>query len=58
VPYQRCSFFVGAIVLVLSPATVSAEVSAAELGVLAVGPVLIMMLNPALRTRVWRRWTS
>lgn len=30
-------FLVGAIVLVVSPATVSAEVSAAELGVLASG---------------------
>jgi two-component system sensor histidine kinase UhpB len=49
-------FFVGAIVLVLSPATVSAVRGGA--GRAAVGPVLIMMLNPALRTRVWRRWTS
>jgi two-component system sensor histidine kinase UhpB len=41
-------FLVGAIVLVVSPATVSAEVSATELGVLASGLVLIMGLNAAL----------
>src|SRR5215204_4231413 len=41
-------FFVGAIVLVLSPATVSAEVSAAEPGMLAVGLVLVTVLNAAL----------
>lgn len=44
-------FLVGAIVLVVSPATVSAEVSAAELGVLASGLVLIMVLNAALLHR-------
>lgn len=41
-------FLVGVVVLVVSPATVSAEVSAAELGVLAIGLVLIMVLNAAL----------
>ena len=44
-------FLVGAIVLVVSPATVSPEVSAAELGVLASGLVLIMVLNAALLHR-------
>jgi two-component system, NarL family, sensor histidine kinase UhpB len=47
-PINAAVFFVDAIVLVLSPARVSAEVSAAELGVLAVGPVLIMVLNAVL----------
>ena len=44
-------FLVGAIVLVVSPATVSPEVSSAELGVLASGLVLIMVLNAALLRR-------
>lgn len=44
-------FLVAAIVLVVSPATVSAQVSVAELGVLAVGLVLIMVLNAALLHR-------
>jgi two-component system sensor histidine kinase UhpB len=38
-------FLAAAIVLVVSPATVSAQVSVSELGVLAVGLVLIMVLN-------------
>ena len=41
-------FLVGVIVLVISPATVSSEVSVEELGVLAVGLVLILVLNGAL----------
>ena len=44
-------FLVGVVVLVVSPATVSADVSAAELGVLATGLVLIMVLNAALLHR-------
>ena len=41
-------FVVGIIVLIVSPATVSPEVSMQELGVLAVGLVLILVLNAAL----------
>jgi two-component system sensor histidine kinase UhpB len=41
-------FLAAAIVLVVSPATVSAEVSVSELGVLALGLVLIMVLNSVL----------
>jgi two-component system sensor histidine kinase UhpB len=41
-------FLVGTIILVVSPATVSPQVSTSELGVLAVGLVLIMGLNALL----------
>ena len=44
-------FLGGAIVLVVSRATVSAEVSAAEPGVLAAGLVLTMVLNADLLHR-------
>jgi len=41
-------FIVDTVVLVVSPATVSSEVSNSELGLLAVGLVLIMVLNALL----------
>ena len=41
-------FVVGVIVLIVSPATVSPEVSMQELGVLAVGLLLILVCNAAL----------